>query len=71
MIQLTYFCKKDAQSYPIRLYTDDIMRNGYASSIRCPECSEYINVFHKTIPLDYAIIKTGSKKGLMDFIDDS
>lgn len=71
MIQLTYFCKKDAQSYPIRLYTEDVMSNGYASSIHCPECGESINVYHKTVPLDYALIKTGSKKGLSDFFIDS
>lgn len=69
MIQLTYFCKKDSQSYPVRIYTVDLLKNGYASKILCPKCHKEIFVVHKTVPLDYALIKTTtSAKDIFDYL---
>lgn len=71
ILQLTYFCKKCSQSYPVRIYTIDLLKNGYGQSIRCVSCKKEIHVEHKTVSLDYALIKTGNiTKNMYDYLDE-
>jgi hypothetical protein len=71
ILQLTYFCKKCSQSFPVRIYTKDLLKNGYGKSIRCTGCNKDIHVEHKTVSLDYALIKTsGSVKNIYDYLDE-
>lgn len=72
MLQLTYFCKKCGVSYPIRMYSFDIIQGRYAKHKQCPDCNTDMYIAHKTIPLDHTLIVGKKRKvhGLKSFFEE-
>ena len=72
MLQLTYFCKKDGVSYPIRLYSSDLILGKYSKHLKCPDCNKDMYIAHKTMPLDHTLIigKKSKGTGLTNFFED-
>ena len=75
IIQLTYFCEECGSSYPIELYTVDLVKNRFAQAITCPNCNQYrfkAYIYHKTVPLDHVLISTFKESvvGLKKFLED-
>lgn len=64
LIQITYYCEKDAVSYPTRIYAIDLIQDvSHSKKIKCKLCYNWIYITNKSA-VTLHIISGKAKKDL-------